>query len=361
MKTNEQFISDCIKTHGDKYDYSKVDYINSSKKVIIICPDHGEFNPIANNFIRGSNCPKCSNISKIKKLRSTKKEFILKSRKVHGNKYDYSLVEYKGNKTKVKIICGDHIFEQRPGCHLNGDRCGKCHGTHRKELVDVMKIFKRVHGDKYDYSNIEYTNANIKIKIICPDHGEFKQRYSDHSKGVGCPKCCRNYKINTKEFIKKSTLVHGNRYDYSKVKYINSHTKVKIICPDHGAFEQKPYKHSNEEQGCPSCKDSKGVTLICDYLNGNDIKYNREVTLNGCVSKNNIPLRYDFYLPSYDIYIEYDGEQHFYPVKNWGGKKAFKGLQKRDKIKDVFCENNNLKLHRISYMDDVIEVLKSIT
>lgn len=357
MKTNEQFISDCVKTHGDKYDYSKVDYINSSKKVIIICPDHGEFNPIANNFIRGSKCPKCSN----EKHRSTKEEFILKSREIHGDKYDYSLVEYKGNKVKVKIICGDHIFEQKPNSHLSGCGCGKCYGTHRRKLSNVINIFKKVHGGKYDYSKIIYKNNHSKLKVICPDHGIFEQNFKDHSKGVGCPKCCSNYKLNTKEFIKKSILAHGNRYDYSKVKYVNSHTKVKIICPDHGIFEQMPYKHSNEEQGCSSCKDSKGVTLICNYLSDNDIKYNREVTLDGCVSKNNIPLRYDFYLPSYDIYIEYDGEQHFRPVKNWGGKKAFKDLQERDKIKDIFCENNSLKLYRISYMDDVIEVLKSIT
>ena len=102
---------------------------------------------------------------------------------------------------------------------------------------------KAVHGDKYDYSKVNYVNSFTKVTIICPKHGEFEQTPNLHLKSQGCPNCYGNKKMTIEEFIKRAKEVHGDKYDYSKVKYVNALTKVTIICPIHGEFEQTPAKH----------------------------------------------------------------------------------------------------------------------
>ena len=181
--------------------------------------------------------------------KNTKEEFIIKSKKIHGNKYDYSKVDYVNNTMKVCMICPEHgEFYQTPKDNLNGCGCPKCalnkrRDKRRKNVNDFITEAKKVHGDKYDYSKVEYINANTNIIIICPIHDEFKQTAHNHLRGQGCPKCSNSkkgeyQKSNTEDFIKKSKLVHGNKYDYSKVIYINNRIKVSIICPEHGDFNQ---------------------------------------------------------------------------------------------------------------------------
>ena len=141
----------------------------------------------------------------------------------------------------------------------------------------VEKFFENslsVHGDRYDYSKVEYVNAITKVTIICPDHGEFQQTPSNHKGGKGCPECARfsRPKVSKKtrqrlresqpnrltvdEVIHRFEKSHGKRYDYSKVEYVNNHTKVTIICSEHGEFLQKPVHH-RRGQGCPECARSR--------------------------------------------------------------------------------------------------------
>ena len=156
MEKRDLFINKAKKVHGDKYDYSKVDYVNSQTKVCIICPEHGEFWQTPAEHVRGKSCPLCANIKRGSKKRLTIEEFINKAKKVHGNKYDYSKVEYKNASTKVCIICPEHgEFMQIPMAHINGEGCPKCAGKMLK-TEDIIKKFKQVHGWKYDYSKVEY-------------------------------------------------------------------------------------------------------------------------------------------------------------------------------------------------------------
>ncbi len=262
-KTTEQFIEEARKIHGDKYDYSKVEYIDSATSICIICPEHGEFWQIPNNHLRGRGCPKCGELTRISKKISNSEEFIQKAKKVHGDKYDYSKVEYVDNVTNVCIICPEHgEFFQRPNNHLNGCGCPEC----GKIKISTKNTFdkntfiqkaKKVHGDKYDYSKVEYINSNTKVCIICPEHGEFWQNPASHLRGNGCPKCgfkliSINNSLSQEEFIQKAKKVHGDKYDYSKVEYINNSTNVCIICPEHGEFFQRPSNHLNG-CGCPKC------------------------------------------------------------------------------------------------------------
>ena len=162
-KTKEEFIKEARELHGDKYDYSKVEYIGALKKVCIICPEHGKFWQEASGHLKGQGCPKCSG-----KYIPTIEEWIEKARKVHGDKYDYSKVKYIDSKSKVCIICPIHGgFEQTPHNHLGGQgcpTCGKCIPTKEEWIAEARKV----HGDKYDYSKVDYVNSRTKVCIICP-------------------------------------------------------------------------------------------------------------------------------------------------------------------------------------------------
>lgn len=224
------------------------------------------------------------------------------------------------------------------------------------KLLKFIEKAKIVHENKYDYSLAEYKDSITKIKIICPEHGIFEQNPNGHLSGCGCYICGGTKKLTTKEFIKKATEVHGNKYDYSLVDYKNNETKVKIICRKHGIFEQTPAAHYRVKCGCPLCKISKGENKIVKFLIENNIDFERQKTFLECTNINLLP--FDFYILKHNLCIEYDGEQHFKPIDIFGGKTAFEELKKRDEIKTNYCIKNNIKLLRIKYNENIENILK---
>ena len=202
-KTREEFIAEAREVHGDKYDYSKVEYVSNDTKVCIICPEHGEFWQVPFSHLLGIGCPKCGS-SKIweKRGRITTEEFVNRSKELHGDKYDYSKVEYKTMKTKVCIVCPEHgEFWQLPYVHLRGQGCDKCGDKSIASKLSMggakfIEKATKVHGNRYDYSKVEYKNNSTKVCIICKEHGEFWQTPNAHLKGQNCPKCSRNNKSN---------------------------------------------------------------------------------------------------------------------------------------------------------------------
>lgn len=260
------FIEKSRKIHGDKYDYSKVEYVNTKTKVCIICPEHGEFWQTPNNHLHGCGCPMCKAQKNGDGKRSNRNDFIEKATAIHGNKYDYSKAIYINNSTKVCIICPEHgEFWQTPNHHLQKHGCQKCANVKKQTTKDFICKAKGIHGDKYDYSNVEYVNNHTKVCIICPEHGEFWQTPKNHLRGQGCPRCgvikghIGKNKL-TEEFINKAKEIHNDKYDYSKVEYKNNKTKVCIICHEkdifgneHGEFWQNPHHHL-KGHGCPKCK-----------------------------------------------------------------------------------------------------------
>ena len=185
--------------------------------------------------------------------------FVKKARKVHGNKYDYSKVDYRNSITKVCIICSDHgEFYQKPQSHLSGAGCPECSGLRRLTDEEFIKNAKEIHGDKYDYSEVNYKNCREKVCIVCPNHGKFYQVANTHLRGNGCPRCAGNNIINTEDFIEKARKIHNDKYDYSKAVYKNSRNKVSIICPTHGEFYQLPYNHLIG-RGCRKCANFKAT------------------------------------------------------------------------------------------------------
>jgi len=242
--TTAELIVNFRQTHGARYDYSKVEYSNSKDTVTIICLEHGEFEQIPRNHIKGANCHSCTG-----KKSPTTKELIAEFVKVHGDKYDYSKVNYINSQTPVTIICPEKgEFEQLPISHKKGY---KHTGKNNPTTKDIIVEFRKIHGNRYNYSKVNYNGSYEPITIICPVHGEFKQLPVNHKNGANCLHCTGK-RLTTEKVIASFKSFHGEQYDYSKVKYVNSDTKVTIICPKHGEFEQL---HSDHRRGvnCPKC------------------------------------------------------------------------------------------------------------
>ena len=278
--TTEDFIKKAKQIYGDEYDYSKVNYVNCDTKVIVICKKHGEFETRPDHFYNGHGCPKCGTKQGADKLRCTKEEFIKKA--------------------------------------------------------------KEIHGDKYDYSKVEYKTAREKVCIICLEHGEFWQTPDAHLRGNGCPKCSihRSYRYTTEEFIEKARQIHGDKYDYSKVEYFNRLTPVCIICPEHGEFWQKPREHFDGD-GCHSCNESKLEKEIKLLLEENKIKFEIQKRFDWLRDKKPMPL--DFYLPEYNVAIECQGEQHF-KNREFFNNYPFEKRIEMDLLKNRLCLENGVKL-----------------
>ena len=188
----------------------------------------------------------------------TAQEFIDRARAVHGDKYDYSFSVYRSSKTKVFIHCPEHgMFEQSPANHLSGAGCPGCANKNRaesKKLTTELFIQKarETHGNRYGYAFSVYISSTEEIMIYCPEHGMFEQIAASHLSGKGCSVCSGNKKHDNDSFIEKAIEVHGDKYDYSMVNYTGNKNKVKIVCPEHGVFEQRPKNHING-RGCLGC------------------------------------------------------------------------------------------------------------
>ena len=259
--TTESYIERVKKIHNNKYDYSLVEYKNPNHKIKIICPIHGEFLQPAITHQHGHGCQECSGTKRL-----TTEVCIQKAKEVHGDRYDYSLVDYRKPNSKTKIICKKHgVFNQTLSAHINQKQgCPECGGTLKLTTLKLTteKFIKRakvIHRDRYDYSLVDYKNNSTNVKIICKTHGMFKQTPSTHLKGMGCSKCSGLERLTNEEFTERANKKHNNKYNYSLVIYKNNHTKIKIICPIHGEFEQTPGAHL-QRAGCPKCSNNKRLT-----------------------------------------------------------------------------------------------------
>ncbi len=280
---------------------------------------------------------------------------------IHNNEYDYSRTIYNSRKEKVKINCKNHgEFYQFPGNHLAGNGCPVCRGVSKHTNKSFIKLAKEIHGDKYDYSLVNYKNNKSKVNIICSEHGEFNQRAGAHiskNRPQGCPACDKSQKLKTEEFIKMAKEIHGDQYSYEKAIYTSAREYVTITCPKHGDFKQIAKIHTHNKCGCSKCNESKGERDIRNWLTENNINFLTQHSFKGC--KNVFKLLFDFYLPEYNICIEYDGRQHFESIDYFGGDETLKEIQKRDSIKNKYCKENDIKLLRIKYNQDTTSILKN--
>jgi very-short-patch-repair endonuclease len=325
LSDTKTFIKKAEDKHGDLYSYLEVDYVDCETNICIICKIHGKFYQTPHKHLSGSGCKKCGIILVHNLQRKKTEEFIEESKQKHGELYDYSKTDYKTNKTDVIIICKKHReFQQNPKNHVNGAGCPLCAIEQlsiikTKTTEDFIIEAKQKHKDKYDYSKVVYINCETPICIICKIHGEFYQIPSSHLINGGCNKC--GILITTQKNTKKQSIyieevkqIHGDKYDYSKVIYINCETKINIICKIHGNFYQTPNMHKNDKNGCPLCTN-KTEGKLYETLKKSYPTLVTQFKQEWCKKISYLP--FDFCIPELKIIIELDGLQHFKQVSNW--------------------------------------------
>ena len=288
-RTLEEFVETARKIHANKYDYSKVDYIANNTKVCVICPEHGEFWQRPKQHLRGEGCPKCSFRERGNKRKKSVEDFIEEFNKKYSGKLKVNKSNYAGNEKEIQVVCIKHgpFYTTPLKLKINTICCPTCLIEERKKTNTYdneifIKKAKEKYGDKYLYDHLNYVNSRTKVIVTCREHGDFMVNPAVFLSNVSGEKCpiCRNIckekgdkkkKENEKnkdvikaetralemqekeeKFKKKARNVHTDKYDYSKVHYINSNTKVCIICPEHGEFWQIPKNHLHGH-GCPSC------------------------------------------------------------------------------------------------------------
>lgn len=426
-KSLKKFIEEAVSTHGDKYDYSDFVYVNNKTKGIIHCKKCGyTFEMIPSNHIcKKQGCPRCEN-----RLKYTTKECIEKCKETHGNKYDYSKVEYVNGDTKIEIICHEKdengiehgLFLQTPRKHWSGQGCPKCSNRKPIGFNEFVERSNKVHKNKYTYHEGTYSSFGDKTLITCNKHGDFWQNAQAHSIGQGCPQCFNEKKGETRkisfsEFRKRAIEAHGNEYDYDDESYVNYTTKTRILCHKHGWFEQMPQKHIERNQGCPKCKLEKQTErqlLVFDEvlkrfknIHGDRYSYNEseykgenhkikiicpthgefwqtplkhwsgqgcpkcnqshlEREIENILKENNLDYIYqaskkdlqflgmkslDFYIPLLKLGIECQGIQHFED----NGFLKCEHVINRDKEKYTLCDENDVKLIYYTNLIDKVE------
>lgn len=357
-KTHKQFVEDVYQAVGEEYTVIG-EYINSKKKIRMkhnICDNEWDVYPCS--FLSNEKrCPYCSGL-----MRKTPEEFKKEVFELVGNEYAV-LSDYKNNHTKVKMRHEKCGYEWRviPISFLQGSRCPKCFGTAKKTTVQFKENVFTLVGKDYTVIN-EYINAKTKILIRHNKCGhEYLVTPSDFLSGKRCPKCGAIRRTD-KQFKKIIFDLVGEEYVFLE-KYINSYTKIRVKHNKCG----KTYKTTPDTfiygSRCPHCNSSKGELKIANFLTKNNIDFEVEKTFEDLKHKGF--LRFDFYLPEYNLLIEYDGKQHFEPVDFSGNNpelaiKNFKLRKKRDALKDNYAKDKGIKLLRIPYTkyDEIKHILK---
>lgn len=287
MDKTPEFVLKASAVHGGRYDYSVSVFCGIKRKVEIRCPQHGSFFQKAEHHLNGVGCPKCGDEAAAAKRALGVDDFVLKARGIHGDKYDYGLVDY--------------------------------------------------------------VRAVDKVTIVCSEHGQFLQTPNDHLSGYGCPCCAGKMPIGVDEFVRRSVLVHGDVYDYSEVEYVSQLVPVKIVCQKHGAFERQPKWHM-QGSGCPACSVSTGELAVRAAISGAGFDFLAEYSGDGLINpKTGRALRIDFFIPELGAAIEFDGYHHFGGQPEcW---ESVDSVRERDAIKDKWCLENGIELLRIPYWD----------
>ena len=290
---------------------------------------------------------------------------------IHGKKYKYNKTEYKNSKTKVIIVCDTCGYEWSvlPHNHLSGSGCKKCQYSNllQNQPISHETFLARaftVHGNNFTYLS-EYLKDRELITIQCNKCGDiFNQRASSHLSGSGCKKCqysnlLQNQPKDVCLFESQCSLMHNGKYEYFQ-DYRGSRYKIKIRCKKHNYIFQQEASQHRRGQGCPKCDSSKGERQIESILDTLNIKFEREWSFDDC--RNKYPLHFDFYLPEIDTIIEYDGEQHFFPIVYFGGKRRFLASQHNDAIKTSYCKNKHIRMIRIPFYcyDEIEHILTKI-
>jgi very-short-patch-repair endonuclease len=358
--TKEKIIELATAVHGDKYDYSLTEGVkNKSEQIIYKCKKHNYIHKQSlHNHLQGKGCPLCAKEKKRCARLFSKEEFIKKATLSHTDieNYDFDKIDFsfRDRLGRMEIYCKEHgRFLIRPSHFINGVGCQWCNGW-KKDDEEFRERLQKIHPN-LDFSETKYSERDKKgrVKVICPKHGVKYMKYTNLLNGEGCYECSmeemgKKERLTNEEIIKRAKKIYGeSTYSYEKLDTYNrnENNKVIITCPKHGDFEVNLSNFMAGKTGCPSCRHHKLELKIYSKLTQDGIIFEREKTfkwLKNPRTKYNLYL--DFYLPEYNVAIECQGGQHFFPIKVFGGEETFQKNIERDRIKKDLCNKNGIKI-----------------
>lgn len=359
--TKEIIIELAKKVHGDKYDYSITEGVNTkADEIEYICPKHGKITQALHNHLQGKGCNKCAIENKGEKRCIKKEDFIKKASKNRNDldKYDFDKTDftYRDELGRIQLFCKEHgSFTIRPIHFINGvEGCKYCNGR-KKDDEKVKEELSKIHPN-LDFSEANYSERDRlgRIKAICPKHGIKYIQYHNLINGEGCYECSMRemglrHRLSNEELIRRAEEEYGKgTYSYEKLDTLHRTEDGKIIitCPKHGDFSVSPYNFIYGKSGCPICRNSKLETKLAIFLKKNNIKYEQQKKFEWLKYKSYLYL--DFYLPDYNIAIECQGKQHFEPIELFDYDE-FENIQRRDKQKKKLCEEKGINV--LYYME----------
>lgn len=346
-KTTEEFRKEVFEKYGDEFELLD-EYVNNCTKIKFKhnpCGRILEIRPA--KLLGGDKCKYCSG-----KAKKDTQIFSEELKEKYGKEYEV-IGEYINSRSHIRIkhICG-HEYDVTPDNILRGRKCPKCRNT-RSTNQFKKDIFNRF-GDEYEVLS-QYKHINEEVKFlhkICGTEFYREPLVMVKTHITHCPICRVNRRKTHEEFLEQVKSIYGDEYEVVS-EYITNKDEMEIKHNKCGTryVVNRAEKFLMMEQKCPICypRESKYAVTVKNYLERKNIEFKSEYKFLGCVYENNLP--FDFYLPKYNICIEVDGEQHFKPVKWWGGEKGFELIKIRDNIKNVYCKENNITLIRFPYYD----------
>ena len=271
---------------------------------------------------------------------------------IESNGYKLLSNEYINAHAKLYIQCNEgHTYQANFNNFRSGKRCPICannkRNINRRFSYDYVKGFIESNG--YRLLSTEYINNNEKLDLICDKGHRISMSFKHFKAGHRCPICAGTAKFSY-EYVRDYIASFG--YTLLSTEYINVYQKLDVMC-DKGHAYQVNFHNFRTGYRCPICNESKGERAISNILNKYGIDYIRQYRFDNC--KIVFPLPFDFYLPEYDLLIEYDGKQHFEPIEVFGGIEYFKTVKNHDQMKNMYCGLANKKLLRIPYFNNDIE------
>jgi len=361
--TLEHFVNRSIQVHGVKYNYSKVVLNGCDRKVIIICPDHGEFEQTPYNHYNGQGCHKCGRIKASISRKHDLNDVLQRCKELHNDKYDYDAItdsNYENLHTKVPIRCSDHgIFHQALGIHLRPTGCPDCgiiqrSNAQRLGTEEFIRRSKVVHGDKYLYTHTVYISGHIPVIITCRIHGDFEQDPYNHmsSNSYECCGYCNGKTVTVNSCIQDFKMLHGDLYDYTefeKVGYKSAITPIPILCKKDGIFFMSRNCHLRPS-GCPTCTHKTEAKLLRWIISLFGSTQNKRFAPSWCHNPlTGRALPFDYFIECLSLIIELDGRQHF--VKTPGMLHSGIPAMKRDVYKMRCANQNGMRVIRLLQQD----------
>ena len=349
-KTNEEWAKEVKSMVGNEYTFLDP-YINNKTKLHVRHNKCGYvYSVVPDSFLRGRRCPKCSKIISIKKRSKTNEEWVSQVKSLVGNEYTF-LESYVSAGTPIAVrhnVC-KHTMKMRPDNFLHGARCRYCAHNVKLTTHDFMKKLRDIYGNEYTVLG-NYVNSDTKIKVKHNACGTvYDVRPANILRGQRCPHCFRTPKKSTAEFQKDLDAKFGKgvyrvlgTYKSAKKPIAIKHLLCNHIC------QVKPNAILTGKSGCPFCNTSKGEELIIGILKSENIKYQYPKIFKELKGIRN-SLHYDFYIPSQNVLIEYQGGQHYKSVQYFGGEKQFKVQQKHDQLKRDYARKNGYNLIEVPY------------